>query len=153
MNFSLKLTIVSVAVAQTVCAGGKAINDGVDPPAVVAAWSTPKGYQKIIDINFSDAMWPGQTWAGKTGADSPELADGGYVNTIIDVPANGGSEVTYPVMFHNCTFANKRATTALRVQRRPSAGSITSDRAPQARATAMPTTGRQRGTRPIWRTT
>ena len=109
MNFSLKLTIVSVAVAQTVCAGGKAINDGVDPPAVVAAWSTPKGYQKIIDINFSDAMWPGQTWAGKTGADSPEQADGGYVNTIIDVPANGGSDVTYPVMFHNCTFANKKS--------------------------------------------
>ncbi len=109
MNFSLKLTIVSVAVAQTVCAGGKAINDGVDPPAVVAAWSTPKDYQKIIDINFSDAMWPGQTWGGKTGADSPELADGGYVNTIIDVPANGGSEVTYPVMFHNCTFANKKS--------------------------------------------
>ena len=76
---------------------------------MVAAWSTPKDYQKIIDINFSDAMWPGQTWAGKTGADSPEQADGGYVNTIIDVPVNGGSEVTYPVMFHNCTFANKKS--------------------------------------------
>lgn len=54
-------------------------------------------------------MWPGQTWTGETGADCPEYADGAYVNTIIEVPANGGNEVKYPVLFHHCTFANKKS--------------------------------------------
>ena len=39
----------------------------------------------------------------------PEYADGGYVNTVIEVPANGGTEIKYPVLFHNCIFANKKS--------------------------------------------
>lgn len=49
------------------------------------------------------------TWKGETGRDCPSYEDGGYVNAIINVPANGGDAVKYPVLFHNCTFANKQS--------------------------------------------
>lgn len=77
-----------------------------DPESVVQAWSENVTSPKIIDINFSDTSWP-STWAGETGVDCPSFDQGGYVNTILEVPANGGTSVTYPVLFHNCTFANK----------------------------------------------
>lgn len=82
------------------------VNESLDPPSVVAEWSNASTHPKIIDINFNDAMWP-CTFKGETGKDCPEYADGGYVNAVIDVPANGGTEVKYPILFHNCTFANK----------------------------------------------
>ena len=96
--------------AMTACLQAAAKIDGSpDPDAVVAEWSEQPG-TPVIDINFSDEMWPGQTWQGTTAIDCPEITDannGGYVNTVVDVPVNGGTEITYPVLFHNCTFANK----------------------------------------------
>ena len=108
MNLTLKIMLASVALLHTAW-GAVAAKDSVDPPSVVTKWTTPTDYPKIIDINFSDEMWPGETWTGKTGADSPAIGDGGYVNTVVEVPVNGSSGVTYPVMFHNCTFANKKS--------------------------------------------
>ena len=84
------------------------IEGSLDPESVVAEWSDTSTYTKIIDINFSDDTWP-DTWAGETGKDCPDYDDGGYVNTIIEVNANGGTDVTYPVNFHHCTFANKES--------------------------------------------
>lgn len=82
------------------------IEGSLDPPSVVAAWSNASTYAKVIDINFSDASWP-DTWAKETAVDCPEPADGGYVNAVLKVPVNGESKASYPVLFHNCTFANK----------------------------------------------
>ena len=86
------------------------IEGSLDPDCVVAEWSNSSTYPKVIDINFSDELWPGQTWQGETGMDCPEMSaddNGGYVNTVVDVPANGSTDVAYPVLFHHCTFANK----------------------------------------------
>ena len=85
------------------------IEGSLDPDCVVAEWSNASTYPKVIDINFSDEMWPGETWVKETGRDCPEWADSCYINAIIDVPANGGTEVKYPVMFHNSVFANKKS--------------------------------------------
>lgn len=78
----------------------------LDPPSVVEQWSDDSKATKIIDINFSDTRWP-STWTAETGRDCPDFISGGYVNAVLDVPANGASEITYPVLFHNCMFANK----------------------------------------------
>lgn len=85
------------------------IEGSLDPDCVVAEWSNSSTYPKVIDINFSDEMWPGETWVKETGRDCPEWSDSCYVNAIIDVPANGTGEVKYPVLFHNCVFANKNS--------------------------------------------
>ena len=66
------------------------IDGSPDPASVVEKWSNSSTYPKVIDINFSDATWP-NTWKGETGKDCPELADGGYVNTIQYVPTSGNS--------------------------------------------------------------
>ena len=80
-----------------------------DPESAVAAWSEVTTAQKIIDINFSDADMP-DTWTGETGRDCPSYSNGGYVNTIIEVPVVGQTAgLTYPVLFHNCIFANKES--------------------------------------------
>lgn len=103
------------ALALCLSAGAK-IEGSLDPDCVVAGWSNASTYPKVIDINFSDEMWPGQTWQGETGADCPEMTaedNGGYVNTVVNVPANGGTDVTYPVLFHHCTFANKTSYNGL----------------------------------------
>ncbi len=84
------------------------IEGSLAPESVVAEWSDTTTFLKIIDIIFSDATWP-DTWTGETGKDCPSYSDGGYVNAILDVPANGGTTVTYPVLFHNCIFANKES--------------------------------------------
>ncbi len=84
------------------------IEGSLDPESVVEQWSDESTYPKIIDINFSDETWP-NTWRGETGVDCPSDEDGGYVNAIIETPANGDTEITYPVMFHRCTFANKKS--------------------------------------------
>ncbi len=83
-----------------------AIEGSLDPESVVEKWSNASTSPKIIDINFSDTTWP-DTWAGETGRDCPEWESDTYVNAIIPVPANGDGTVTYPVVFHNCTFATK----------------------------------------------
>ncbi len=101
------LMLIGIAVPiQTFAAN--TLTENYDPTSVVAEWSDTTKYAKIIDINFSDETWP-DTWAGTTGKDCPSFSDGGYVNAIIDVPANGGTEVKYPVNFHNVTFANKKS--------------------------------------------
>lgn len=84
-----------------------AIEGSLDPPSVVAQWSNASPSPKIIDINFTESRWPA-TWQGETGRDCPDFSSGGYVNAVIDVPANGDdSGVNYPVLFHNCTFATR----------------------------------------------
>lgn len=90
---------------------GAKIEGSLDPDAVVSEWSVQPG-APVIDINFSDTSWPGQTWQGQTAVDCPEITDaldGGYVNYVGQVPVNGGTDITYPVLFHNCTFANKES--------------------------------------------
>lgn len=80
-----------------------------DPPCAVEKWSDSSTYDKIISIDFSDEDMP-DTWRGTTGKDCPSFADGGYSNGILDIPvlSNGvKTDVTYPLLFHNCTFANK----------------------------------------------
>lgn len=109
MNLFSKLLLSTIPLLPMTQQAEAAIENSLDPPSVVSEWSNSSTYPKIIDINFSDEMWPGQTWTGETGADCPEYADGAYVNTIIEVPANGGNEVKYPVLFHHCTFANKKS--------------------------------------------
>lgn len=96
-------TAAALIMPQTVAA------DSTDPASVVEQWSNSSTYPKIIDINFSDTSWPA-TWTGETGRDCPEYSSGGYVNAVIDVPANGEANgVKYPVSFHNCMFATKAA--------------------------------------------
>lgn len=86
-----------------------AIEGSLDPASVVEQWSNSSTYPKVIDINFSDESWP-STWQKETGRDCPEWADGGYVNAVLTTPANGdASDVSYPVLFHNCTFATKKS--------------------------------------------
>lgn len=84
------------------------IEGSLDPPSVVAQWSNSSTYPKVIDINFSDDTWP-DTWKGETGVDCPDYAKGGYVNAVLKVGANGKTDVQYPVLFHNCTFATKKS--------------------------------------------
>lgn len=109
----MKKTILNLsmaAFAALVASHGALAADPVgasDPPSVVEQWSVVTSSPKIFDINFSDTSWP-DTWGDSgTGIQCPEYESGRYVNVILDVPVNGGEEVMYPVLFHNCTFANK----------------------------------------------
>lgn len=84
-----------------------------DPEGAVEKWSNASTSPKIIDINFSDTSWP-DTWPKDaadiqkwTGRACPEWADNAYVNAVINVPVIGSEGVTYPILFHNCTFATK----------------------------------------------
>jgi len=100
--FAVALTAITTLWPGTALAVGEN-----DPASVVEQWSNASTYPKVIDINFSDTSWP-STWQGQTGRDCPSFTDGGYVNAILSVPVNSNSEnITYPVNFHNCTFANK----------------------------------------------
>ena len=105
----LKRCLITAGIIAVCMTAHAEIEGSLDPKSVVAEWSNASTYPKVIDINFSDEMWPGQTWTGQTGKDCPEYADGAYVNTVLRVPANGSTKVTYPVLFHNCTFANKKS--------------------------------------------
>lgn len=116
MNYIRKFALLPLAVLAAFNTVHAKIEGSLDPDCVVAEWSNSSTYPKVIDINFSDDMWPGQTWQGETGMDCPEMTadnNGGYVNTIVDVPANGGTSVTYPVLFYHCTFANKSSFNGL----------------------------------------
>ena len=110
MKILSKQALLALAALAGTLPAGAAIEGSLDPDCVVAEWSNASTYPKVIDINFSDELWPGQTWQGNTGIDCPEMTaddNGGYVNTVVNVPANGGTDITYPVLFHHCTFANK----------------------------------------------
>lgn len=109
----MKKILTLLVLAASVPAAWGAIAGSLDPESVVEQWSNSSTSPKIIDINFSDATWPA-TWQGKYGLDCPSFSDGGYVNAILSVPALGGDAgVTYPVMFHNCTFATKQSYNGL----------------------------------------
>ena len=82
-----------------------------DPPCAVEQWSDTSAYDKVIDINFSDEDMP-NTWKGATGKDCPSYSDGGYSNGFLDIPVMANGEktgVTFPLYFHNATFANKNS--------------------------------------------
>lgn len=85
-----------------------AIEGSLDPESVVEQWSDDSTYPLVFDINFSDTSWP-DTWTKETGRDCPEWADGGYVNAVLDTRVNPDRLIEYPVMFHNCVFANKKS--------------------------------------------
>ncbi len=108
MNITAKILTISFASACFLPAYSADAPGALDPASVVESWSDYTASPKIIDINFSDESWPA-TWAGETGRDCPSYDDGGYVNAILDVVANGGGSVKYPVLFHNCTFANRKS--------------------------------------------
>lgn len=109
MRINPSILTATVALAVTQLTATAAIDGSLDPESVVEQWSTGvSDYPMVIDINFSDESWP-STWQKETGRDCPEWADGGYVNAVLTTPANGGGEVNYPVLFHNCTFANKKS--------------------------------------------
>ncbi|MCD8290211.1 MAG: pectinesterase family protein [Prevotella sp.] len=103
-----KTLLTTVLILFTIMSIHATIEGSLDPESVVAEWSNSSTYPKVIDINFSDDTWP-DTWTGETGVDCPEYDDGAYINAILETPANGGTEITYPVLFHNCTFATKKS--------------------------------------------
>lgn len=107
MNHKLLLLSALLAAAPAAMAIGES-----DPACVVEKWSEVTTSPKIIDINFTDTSWP-NTWLKEgTGIQCPEWSEdrnGGYVNAVIGVPANGSTDITYPVTFHNCVFATKAA--------------------------------------------
>lgn len=108
MKIFSKFLLGTVALASVSTSPAVAAIEGsLDPPSVVAQWSNASTKPRIININFTESRWPA-TWQGETGRDCPDFSNGGYVNAIIDVPAKGDNgDVTYPVSFHNCTFATR----------------------------------------------
>ncbi|MCD8298082.1 MAG: hypothetical protein LUC88_10970, partial [Prevotella sp.] len=108
-NINGKLLLMAMVMFALSLPMHATIEGSLDPESVVEQWSgDTTAYTKIININFSDTTWP-NTWTGETGRDCPEYSDSAYVNAIIETPANGGTEITYPVLFHNCTFATKES--------------------------------------------
>ncbi len=107
MKYAILLPVCMLALAGS--STHAAIPGSLDPDCVVEQWSNASPQPKIIDINFSDAVWP-STWQGEYGIDCPKYDDGGYVNAVLSTPTLGGDTgVTYPVVFHNCTFATKES--------------------------------------------
>lgn len=109
----MKNFLTSLLVAAVAGTGGVSAQTmgSLDPSSVVAEWSSDSKSPRIIDINFSDTDWP-DTWGDTgTGIKCPEFLTGRYVNAVITVPAvsAAGSTVDYPVLFHNCIFANKNS--------------------------------------------
>lgn len=106
-NITMKAGLAMVALFSLQTANAT-IEGSLDPESVVAQWSNSSTYPKVIDINFNDDSWP-DTWKGETGVDCPSYSDGGYINTVRYVKANVAQTVNYPVLFHNCTFANSKS--------------------------------------------
>ena len=103
-----KRFITSLLPALTAIVAMAQMDGSLDPPSVVEAWSTDVTAAKIIDVNFNDTFWP-DTWGDSgTGIQCPEYSTGRYVNAIINVPT-GTADVAYPIMFHNCIFANRNS--------------------------------------------
>ena len=110
---SLKMPLRRVALTLAALASFavRGVGQQYDPPCVVEQWPEVTSSPKILDINFSDADMP-NTWKGKTGIETPSLDDGGYSNGVIYVPTlvdGERSNVSFPLLFHNCTFANKNS--------------------------------------------
>ena len=106
-----KYTFLSVIALLSTGYAHRATAQQFDPPCAVAQWSNGSTYDKVIDINFSDESMP-DTWMATTGRDCPSFDDGGYYNGILEVPVYAGSAKaghTFPLFFHNCTFANKNS--------------------------------------------
>ena len=109
-NYSLTVSKVTAAAVLTVVAAMWPANVSAamgenDPASVVEQWSNSSASPKVIDINFSDTSWP-DTWGMSGNAKQcPELNSGVYVNAILSTPVLTTEGVTYPVNFHNCTFA------------------------------------------------
>lgn len=102
------LSILTLGIAASLAAVPvRAAGGSLDPASAVEQWSDDATSPKIIDINFNDVSWP-WTWAGETGRDCPSMEQGGYVNAILDA-ATSTDGVSYPVLFHNCTFATAAA--------------------------------------------
>ncbi len=108
MNKPIKLLGTLCLFASFSLPSWSKIEGSLDPDCVVAEWSNSSTYPKVIDINFSDLIWP-DTWKGNTGVDCPAFSVGGYVNIIKNITVNPSANITYPVLFHNCTFANKKS--------------------------------------------
>lgn len=108
------LSAVLIAAAAALPLRSAAQMDGsLDPDCVVAEWTADVAAPRIIDINFSDTLWP-DTWGDSgTGIQCPEYSTGRYVNAVIDVPANASAAVKYPILFHNVIFANKESNGGL----------------------------------------
>lgn len=109
------LTALALAAAAGTIPAAAQMDGSLDPSSVVAAWSNSSTSPKIIDINFSDTSWP-DTWGDSgTGIQCPEFATGRYVNAILSVPAvsSENTDVTWPVLFHNCIFTNKNSNGGL----------------------------------------
>lgn len=84
-----------------------------DPASVVEKWSNASTYPKVIDINFSDTSWP-NTWGNSgTSVQCPEFSTGIYVNAVLSTPVLTSADVTYPVSFHNCSFATTASNNGL----------------------------------------
>ena len=76
-----------------------------DPVGTVESWSEITAAPKILDINFSETLWP-NTWGNSgTGKACPEFKDGVYVNTVLTAQTVGENQVAWPLLFHNCAFA------------------------------------------------
>ncbi len=101
-------SLTAITLGLTPLAAAAAIEGSLDPESVVEQWSDDSTYPMIFNINFSDTSWP-DTWTKETGRDCPEWTDGGYVNAILDTRVNPDGTVEYPVVFHNCVFANKKS--------------------------------------------
>ena len=112
MNYLFKAASIAGMALLSLMPAHATIEGSLDPPSVVAQWSNSSTYPKVIDINFSDETWP-STWVGATGVACPEFSTGAYVNTIQYVPVNGKSGIEYPILFHNCTFANKLSSNGM----------------------------------------
>ncbi|MDE5727028.1 MAG: hypothetical protein K2H94_02740, partial [Duncaniella sp.] len=105
------LTALALAAAAGTMPAAAQMDGSLDPKSVVAAWSNSSTSPKIIDINFTDTSWP-DTWGDSgTAIKCPEFSTGRYVNAILPVPAlsSDNTDVTWPVLFHNCIFANKNS--------------------------------------------
>ena len=106
MRTKHKPLLVSTVMLAVAVSAGATIDGSLDPDAVVEQWSDASEHTLLLDINFSDTQWP-DSWAGATAQDCPSYDDGGYVNAVIETTVEGDDEVTYPIMFRHCTFANK----------------------------------------------
>lgn len=101
-----KIKSLVTALSCLLCTSVLAQNVSYDPSSVVAEWSDDSRTKLIVDINFSSSTMP-DTWTGETGRDCPSYADGGYVNTVLEIPIEGADG--WPMLFHHCTFANKQS--------------------------------------------
>ena len=106
--FAAALTAITTLWPGTALAVGEN-----DPASVVEQWSNASTYPKVIDINFSDTSWP-NTWGNSgTAIQCPDFSSGIYVNAVLSTPVVTSPDISYPVNFHNCTFATTASNNGL----------------------------------------